>query len=69
MSAPYEREQRDLVQLSYAEPVRSPLAAPGEACTYASYFAELLDEWADLPGIGPEAVAAATALRRRLGEI
>ena len=41
-----EREQRDLVQLSYAEPVRSPLAAPGEACTYASYFAELLDEWA-----------------------
>src|SRR5690606_18703196 len=41
-----EREQRDLVQLTYAEAVRSPLSAPGEACTYASYFAELLDEWA-----------------------
>ena len=24
----------------------SPLTAGGEACTYASYFAELLDEWA-----------------------
>ena len=41
-----EREQRDLVQLNFAEPVRSPLSAPGDACTYASYFAELLDEWA-----------------------
>jgi DNA repair protein RecO (recombination protein O) len=41
-----EREQRELVQLTYAEPMRSPLSAPGEACTYASYFAELLDEWA-----------------------
>lgn len=41
-----EREQRELVQLTYAEAVRSPLSAPGEACTYASYFAELLDEWA-----------------------
>jgi len=41
-----EREQRELVQLTYAEPVRSPLSAPGDACTYASYFAELLDDWA-----------------------
>ena len=41
-----EREQRDLVQVHFAEAVRSPLSAPGEACTYASYFAELLDEWA-----------------------
>lgn len=42
----YEREQRDLVQVNFADAVRSPLSAPGEACTYASYFAELLDEWA-----------------------
>lgn len=42
----FEREQRDLVRMDYADPVRSPLSAPGEACTYASYFAELLDEWA-----------------------
>lgn len=42
----FEREQRDLVQLNFADAVRSPLSAPGDACTYASYFAELLDEWA-----------------------
>jgi DNA repair protein RecO (recombination protein O) len=43
----YEREQRDLVRLDYAEAVRSPLSAAGtESCVYASYFAELLDEWA-----------------------
>lgn len=42
----FEKETRELVGLNYAEPVRSPLAAPGEAISYASYFAELLDEWA-----------------------
>lgn len=42
----FEREQRELVQIDFADAVRSPLSAPGDACTYASYFAELLDEWA-----------------------
>jgi DNA repair protein RecO (recombination protein O) len=42
----FEKETRELVSLNYAEPVRSPLAAPGEAVHYASYFAELIDEWA-----------------------
>lgn len=42
----FEREQRELVQVNFADAVRSPLSAPGDACTYASYFAELLDEWA-----------------------
>ena len=42
-----ERERRDLVRLEYVEPLRSPLAAAdGEALGYVSYFAELLDEWA-----------------------
>ena len=41
-----EREHRDLVRLDYADVLGSPLTAGGEACTYASYFAELLDEWA-----------------------
>jgi DNA repair protein RecO len=41
------RERRDLVQLHYVEPVRSPLGATGgEALGYVSYFAELIDEWA-----------------------
>jgi DNA repair protein RecO (recombination protein O) len=42
----HEREQRDLVRLDYADVLGSPLTIGGEACTYASYFAELLDEWA-----------------------
>jgi len=41
-----EREQRDLVRLDYADTLRSPMAAGGDGCAYASYFAELLDEWA-----------------------
>lgn len=41
-----EQEQRDLVRLDYADVLRSPMAVGGAACTYASYFAELLDEWA-----------------------
>ena len=42
-----ERERRDLVRLDYVEVVRSPLAAAdGEALGYVSYFAELIDEWA-----------------------
>jgi DNA repair protein RecO (recombination protein O) len=51
----FEKEQRELVGLNYAETVRSPLALAGppkgapcdpEALDYVSYFAELLDEWA-----------------------
>ncbi len=42
----FEKESRELVSLNYAEAVRSPMAAPGEAMAYASYFAELMDEWA-----------------------
>jgi DNA repair protein RecO (recombination protein O) len=42
-----ERERRDLVRLDYVEQLRSPLsAADGDALGYASYFAELIDEWA-----------------------
>src|SRR5689334_3473570 len=53
----FEKERRELVGLNYAEPVRSPLALMGspksghgvaddDALGYVSYFAELLDEWA-----------------------
>ena len=57
----FEKEQRELVGLNYAETVRSPLgfamdsaagpavAGPDEhvdALGYLGYFAELLDEWA-----------------------
>jgi DNA repair protein RecO (recombination protein O) len=42
----FEREQRELVQLNYVEPVRSPLLAESaEALGHVGYFAELLDEW------------------------
>ena len=42
-----ERERRDLVRLDYVEPLRSPLSAvDGAALGYVSYFAELIDEWA-----------------------
>ncbi|HZR24376.1 MAG TPA: DNA repair protein RecO [Vicinamibacterales bacterium] len=42
-----ERERRDLVRLEYVEPVRSPLSAvDADALGYVSYFAELIDEWA-----------------------
>ena len=43
----YEREQRDLVRLSYAEPQCSPLlASRPDALSHVGYFAELIDEWA-----------------------
>jgi hypothetical protein len=42
-----ERERRELVRLEYVEQLRSPLSAVhGEALGYVSYFAELIDEWA-----------------------
>jgi DNA repair protein RecO (recombination protein O) len=46
----FEKERRELVGLNYADPVRSPLSLAGtpehDALGYVSYFAELLDEWA-----------------------
>lgn len=43
----FEKEQRDLVTVNYAEPVRSPLSSISpEALGYSHYFAELIDEWA-----------------------
>ncbi len=43
----FEREHRDLVRLSYVEPVTSLLVnCDGDALSHASYFAELVDEWA-----------------------
>src|SRR6188472_3741772 len=42
-----ERERRELVRLDYVEQLRSPLSAvDGQALGYVSYFAELIDEWA-----------------------
>ena len=42
----YERERRDLVRLSYVEPVRSPLRAHADVLGHVEYFAELIDECA-----------------------
>lgn len=43
----FEKEQRDLVTVNYAEPVRSPLSSISpEALGHSHYFAELIDEWA-----------------------
>jgi DNA repair protein RecO (recombination protein O) len=43
----FERERRELVNLNYAETVRSPLATAGPEClAYSHYFAELIDAWA-----------------------
>lgn len=43
----FEKEQRELVHLNYAETVRSPLgSATPEALGYTHYFAELIDAWA-----------------------
>jgi DNA repair protein RecO (recombination protein O) len=46
----YERENRELVRINYVEPSRSPLSLAGHrkdaALSYVSYFAELIDEWA-----------------------
>jgi DNA repair protein RecO (recombination protein O) len=43
----FEKERRELVGLNYAETQRSPLVLGSpDALGYVSYFAELLDEWA-----------------------
>ena len=42
-----EREHRDLVRLTYVEPISSPLVSENaEVLGHAGYFAELIDEWA-----------------------
>src|SRR5205085_2489428 len=42
-----ERERRELVRLEYVEAKRSPMSAvDSDALGYVSYFAELIDEWA-----------------------
>jgi DNA repair protein RecO (recombination protein O) len=42
-----EQERRELVQVHFIEPTRSPMSAmDGEALGYVGYFAELIDEWA-----------------------
>ncbi|MEZ5290283.1 MAG: DNA repair protein RecO [Vicinamibacterales bacterium] len=49
----FEKEQRELVNLNYAEAVRSPMATPNpDALGYAAYFAELLD--ATAPDADPD---------------
>jgi DNA repair protein RecO (recombination protein O) len=43
----FERERRELVNLNYSEPARSALSSGTiEALGCATYFAELIDEWA-----------------------
>ena len=43
----FEKERRELVNLNYAETVRSPLSAANPEClAYSHYFAELIDAWA-----------------------
>jgi DNA repair protein RecO (recombination protein O) len=43
----FEKERRELVNLNYAETVRSPLASANpESLAYTHYFAELIDAWA-----------------------
>ena len=42
----FEREGRDLVRLSYVEPVRSPLMAHADVLGHVEYFAELIAECA-----------------------
>jgi DNA repair protein RecO len=43
----FEKERRELVNLNYAETVRTPLATADPEClAYSHYFAELIDAWA-----------------------
>ena len=42
----FEKEQRELVGLNYAEPACSQLKARPEALGHIEYFAELIDQWA-----------------------
>jgi DNA repair protein RecO (recombination protein O) len=42
----FERENRELVRLEFADPLTSPMAAKDpDALGYVGYFAELLDAW------------------------
>jgi DNA repair protein RecO (recombination protein O) len=43
----FEKERRELVNLNYAETIRTPLATADPEClAYSHYFAELIDAWA-----------------------
>jgi DNA repair protein RecO len=43
----FENERRELVNLNYAETIRSPLSSANpESLAYTHYFAELIDAWA-----------------------
>jgi recombinational DNA repair protein (RecF pathway) len=43
----FEKEGRELVNLNYADTVRTPLSAADPECLgYSHYFAELIDAWA-----------------------
>jgi DNA repair protein RecO (recombination protein O) len=42
----FEKEQRELVGLNYADPSCSPLSVRPEALGHIGYFAELIDQWA-----------------------
>jgi len=54
----FERERRDLVRLSYVDPVRSPLqSSDASVLGHVGYFAELIDECA------PEADPSAALFR------
>jgi DNA repair protein RecO (recombination protein O) len=54
----FERERRDLVRLSYVDPVRSPLrSSDASVLGHVGYFAELIDECA------PEADPSETLFR------
>lgn len=58
-----EREQRELVQWMYAEPVQSPMmASDPDALTYAAYFADLLDEWCPQDHANPRGFRLASAV-------
>ncbi len=54
----FERERRDLVRLSYVDPLRSPMVSSDvDVLGHVGYFAELIDECA------PEADPSATLFR------
>ena len=65
----YERERRDLVRLSYVEPVRSPLeVSDGEVLGHVAYFAELLDECAPEADPNPALYRLGAAVVNSLGD-
>ncbi len=64
----FEKERRELVSLNYAEPITSPLAAgSAESLTYVSYFAELIDEWAQESDADERLFRLGTSVLQALG--